>query len=119
MQTLLDLLGVIHGLGDGEALRFYNGYRTWKVTYRDLDRQIGAFAGYLGRAGLHKGDRVILWAENRPEWVSAFWSCVARGIHVVPVDFRSSIDLVKRIHNEVRADLILTGDSVQWQDTDI
>jgi long-chain acyl-CoA synthetase len=119
MQTLLDLLGVIHRLGDGEAMRFYNGYRTWKVTYRDLERQIGAFAGYLRRAGLHKGDRVILWAENRPEWVSAFWGCVACGIHVVPVDFRSSIDLVKRIHAEVQADLILTGDSVEWQGTDI
>ncbi len=73
----------------------------------------GAFAAYLDRSGLQKGDRVIVWAENRPEWISAFWACVARGIQVVPVDFRSSIDLVRRIQSEVRARLIVTGAAVR------
>lgn len=113
MQTLLELLVEIRRLGDGEALRFYNGFRTWRLTYGDLYRGIGAFAGYLDRAGMDKGDRAILWAENRPEWVSAFWGCVARGVHVVPVDFRSSVDLVQRIQSEVQARLIVTGDSVE------
>ena len=112
MQTLLDLLAEIRRLDRGEALRFHNGFRTWRLSYSELYRQIGAFAGYLERAGVGKGDRAILWAENRPEWVSAFWGCVARGVQVVPVDFRSSIDLVKRIQGEVRARLIVTGDSV-------
>ena len=94
MQTLLEVLAEIRRLDDREALRFYNGFRTWKLTYRELYRQIGAFAAYLDRAGLHKGDRVIFWGENRPEWVSAFWGSVARGVQVVPVDYRSSLDLV-------------------------
>jgi long-chain acyl-CoA synthetase len=113
MQTLLEVLAEIQRLGAREALRFSNGFRTWKLTYDDLYRDIGAFAGHLDRAGLQKGDRVIVWAENRPEWVSAFWACIARGIQVVPVDFRSSIDLVRRIQGEVRARLIVTGDAVQ------
>ena len=115
MQTLLDVLAEIRRLEDHEALRFYNGFRTWKLTYKDLYRQIAAFAAYLDRSGLRKGDRVMLWAENRPEWVCAFWGCVARGIQVVPVDYRSSIDLVKRIQSEVHARLIITGDSVQYE----
>ncbi len=113
MQTLLELLAEIRRLGDGEALRFYNGFRTWRLTYGDLYRTIGAFAAYLDRAGMRKGDRAILWAENRPEWVSAFWGCVARGVDVVPVDYRSSPELVERIQNEVQARLIVTGDAVE------
>lgn len=113
MQTLLEVLAEIHGLGTREALRFSNGFRTWKITYDDLYRDIAAFAAYLDRQGLHKGDRVIIWAENRPEWVTAFWASVALGIQVVPVDFRSSIDLVKRIQSEVRARLIVTGDAAR------
>ena len=115
MQTLLDLLAEIHRLGDHESIRFSNGFRTWKLTYRDLYRQIGAFAAYLENAGLHKGDRVIIWAENRPEWVSAFWAAVARGIQVVPVDYRSSMELVRRIQDEVHASLIVTGDAVRLE----
>jgi long-chain acyl-CoA synthetase len=119
MQTLLEVLAEIRRLGDREASRFYNGFRTWKLTYADLYRQVGSFAGYLDRAGLQRGDRAILWAENRPEWVSAFWACIARGVQVVPVDSGSSIDLVQRIQNEVRARLIVTGDSVRWEENDL
>ena len=115
MQTLLELLAEIRRLDSREAIRFSNGFRTWKLTYRDLYRQIGAFASYLDGLGLAKGDRVILWAENRPEWVSAFWASVARGVQVVPVDYRSSADLVCRIQDEVRARLIVTGDAVRTE----
>lgn len=118
MQTLLELLVEIRRLGEGEALRFYSGFRTWRFTYSDLYRGITAFAGYLDGAGMHKGDRVILWAENRPEWVTAFWGCVARGVQLVPVDFRSSLDLVQRIQGEVRARLIVTGDAVERRGID-
>ena len=119
MQTLLEVLAEIRRLGDREALRFYNGFRTWKLTYNQLYGQIGAFTAYLDHAGLRKGDRIILWGENRPEWVSVFWASVARGIPVVPVDYRSSADLVRRIHNEVHARLIVTGDAVQFEGLEI
>lgn len=119
MQTLFEVLAEIRRLGDAEALRFYNGFRTWKLTYTELYREIGAFARYLDRTGMRKGDRVILWAENRPEWVSSFWGCVARGVHVVPVDFRSTFHLVKRIQDEVHARLIVTGDAVACNDIGI
>jgi acyl-CoA synthetase (AMP-forming)/AMP-acid ligase II len=74
MQTLLEVLAEIYRLETSEALRFSNGFRTWKLTYGDLYRDIAAFSAYLDRAGLQKGDRVIVWAENRPEWVTAFWA---------------------------------------------
>ncbi len=115
MQTLLEVLAEIRRLDSREALRFYNGFRTWKLTYRDLYGQIGAFVGYLDRAELQKNDRVVIWSENRPEWVSVFWACVARGVHVVPVDYHSSVDLVQRIHAEVQARLIVTGDAVRGE----
>ena len=119
MQTLLEVLAEIRRLDRGEALRFFNGFRTWRLTYAELYRDIAAFAGYLDRAGIHKSDRVIVWAENRPEWISAFWGCVARGVQVVPVDYRSSSDLVKRIQSEVYARLIVTGDSVACEGLDV
>src|SRR5215831_4006782 len=116
MQTLLEVLAEIRRLDGREALRFYNGFRTWKLTYTELYGQAGAFIAYLDRAGLQKGDRVLIWGENRPEWVTVFWACVARGVAVVPVDYRSSVDLVQRIHDEVQPRLIVTGDAVHGED---
>jgi long-chain acyl-CoA synthetase len=38
-------------------------------------------------AGLKKGDRVVLWAENRPEWMAVWLGTAIAGCVIVPVDF--------------------------------
>ena len=119
MQTLLELLPRMRALGAREALCYHNGYRTWKVSYRELYRRVGRFARHLEARGLAKGDRVLLWGENRPEWVYVFWACLARGIEVVPLDYRFSAQLVRRIQQEVRARLLIAGDEVDAKHLDI
>jgi len=66
-----------------------------------------------------KGDRIVIWGENRTGWVAVFWSCIARGIQVVPVDYRSSPELVGRIHREVHARLLVAGDLVEASAFDV
>ena len=100
MQTLLEFLPKIRALGNREALRYHNGYRTWRLSYRELYGRIAAAVAYLDAQGLSKGDRLLIWSENRPAWVHVFWASIARGIEVVPVDFRSSPRLVERIQRE-------------------
>ncbi|MCH8319448.1 MAG: AMP-binding protein [Acidobacteria bacterium] len=113
MRTLLDLLPAMRRLGDREAIRFCNGFRTWKLSYRQLYDKIGAFASYLNQQDLQKGDRVLLWGDNRIEWVTVFWGCLVRGVQVVPVDARFSHGLVKRIQDEVKAKLLVHDDTVE------
>ncbi len=113
MRTLLDLLPAMRRLGDREAIRFCNGFRTWKLSYRQLYDRIGAFASYLSQQDLQKGDRVLLWGDNKIEWVTVFWGCLVRGIQVVPVDARFSHELVKRIQDEVKARLLVHDDTVE------
>lgn len=38
-------------------------------------------------AGLQKGDRAALWAENRPEWMAVWMGAAIAGIVIVPIDF--------------------------------
>ena len=100
MQTLGDLLPLIQGLGTREAVRWSNGYRTWIASYADLYGRIGTVVRIFDECGLQAGDRVLIWASNRLEWMATFWACVARGITAVPVDYRFSPDLVARIRHE-------------------
>ncbi len=112
MRTLHDLLATFPRLGEREALRYCNGYRTWVLSYRQLHQSIADFAALLRNRGLSKGDRVILWSENRPEWAAAFWACLSCGIETVPVDYRSSPRFLERIQADVDAKLLFHGSEV-------
>src|SRR5215475_13730669 len=107
MQTLVELLPEIQRLGSREAVRTSNGFRTWVATYDDLYGKIGAIIRHFDDRNIRKGDRVLIWAENRLEWVAVFWACIVRGIEAVPVDVRFSPDLVERIRKESKPTLVI------------
>ena len=112
METLLELLPRIERLGSREALRFSNGYRTWHWSYIDLGAGIRRFVAFLDSKGIGSGDRLVLWSENRPEWVAVFWACLSRGVQVVPLDHQSSPEFVDRIAIQTSARLLVHSSSV-------
>src|SRR4030095_16107714 len=107
MKTLVELLPEIQRLGMREAVRTCNGFRTWVATYSDLYGKIGAIVRHFEERNICKGDRVLIWAENRMEWVAVFWACIARGVEAVPVDVRFSPDLVERIRAESKPKIVI------------
>ncbi len=62
----------------------YNGA---DYTYREIAAQVSALAGYLQQvAGMRKGDRVLLYTQNCPQYVIAFYATLRAGGVVVPVN---------------------------------
>ena len=61
---------------------------TRRMTFRELaqacDRAAAAFLAY----GLHKGDRVAIWAPNIPEWIVAAVGAQCAGGVLVPINTR-------------------------------
>jgi long-chain acyl-CoA synthetase len=96
----------------GKFLVYDDGYRIWNRSYQDVVWAAGAFAARLHAHGIGKGEKVVLWSENRPEWVAAFWGCLLEGVIAVPVDYHSSAEFAGRIVGIVEARAILTGDVV-------
>jgi long-chain acyl-CoA synthetase len=96
----------------GEFLVYDDGFRSRSWTYAQTSRRANEFAARMEDAGLRKGDAVVFWSENRPEWIAAFWACLLRGIVVVPIDYRSSQDFLRRVSRIVSAKLILIGQEV-------
>jgi long-chain acyl-CoA synthetase len=89
-----------------------DGYRVRQATYREVAGAARAFARRLTEAGVAPGDRVVIWSENRMEWVEALWGCLLAQVVLVPVDFRASADLLTRITHIVKARIVLAGDEV-------
>ena len=90
-----------------------DGYRVREVTYRQLADGARRFARRLEHEGVQATDKVVLWSENRIEWLTAFWGCLLQGAIVVPVDFRASEDLLRRVVDVVKAKVVLIGDEVK------
>ena len=85
------------------------GFRTRITRYRDLGRLVPRVARVLTDRGLKRGDRVIIWAVNRPEWGIAFLGAVHAGIVLVPLDVRSAPDFAARVAAKTRASAVLAS----------
>src|SRR5687768_4551526 len=110
-RTLIDFFADLAAI-DGEFLSYDDGYRTWTYTYQDTVARARAFAAHLHENGLAKGDHVVVWSENRPEWIMALWGCLLRGVVLVPIDYRASPDFLRKVAAIVEARAILVGDTV-------
>src|SRR5688572_16521403 len=110
-RTLIDFFEDLSGIS-GEFLAFDDGYRTWSYTYRDTTEQARAFAARLHAGGIVQGQHVVIWSENRPEWIVALWGCLLRGVVLVPIDYRASPDFLQRVAGIVQARVVLVGDAV-------
>jgi len=57
------------------------------LTYRELVDEVEAVASYLrDEAGVVQGDRVLLYAPNSREWITAYYATLRIGAVVVPVN---------------------------------
>jgi long-chain acyl-CoA synthetase len=79
---------------EDNALLFREGrqkeFTVW--SFSRLAEEARRIARGLLDAGLAKGDRVILWAENRPEWIAVWLGAAVAGCVIVPVDFLTPED---------------------------
>ena len=114
--------------GAREAIRYDDGLRRWSYTYDQVHEAAESYAQRLTQAGLKHGDRLMIWCDNRPEWVVVFWACILRGVTAVPVDARASADLVRRVVTAATARAIVASDGadltgvslpVVWRTSDI
>jgi len=74
---------------DKNAILYRSGnqqeFTRW--TYSQFGEECRRVARGLLAAGLVKGDRVVLWSENRPEWMAVWMGAAIAGLCIVPVDF--------------------------------
>ena len=109
-STLVDLLrGAAARYGSRPALLIKPGFRTRIWTYADLLDLAPRVARVLTDSGLERGDRILIWGVNRPEWALGFLGALFAGIVLVPLDVRSAPDFVAKIAQRTRAKLVLAS----------
>src|SRR5437899_2630300 len=89
------------------AFAHRRGLRVARWSYEQIARTAYQFARELEARRIGKGDRVLLWAENSPEWVASFFGCLLRGVIVVPLDVQSDPAFVMRVQEQVSVKLVI------------
>ena len=110
METIIDLLErAVADHARRPALIIKPGFRTRIWTYADIGHQVPRIAQVLRGAGVQPGDRVLIWAVNRPEWGIAFLGALWAEAVPVPVDVRSTDELATKIAAQTDVKLVLAS----------
>ena len=110
-ETLIDLFRDLE-THRGDFLVYDDGYRVRRHSYTAVCKSARGFASRVAAAGIKKGDKVVFWGENRPEWIACYWGSIISGVIVVPIDYRASADFLHKVTNIVDAKLVLVGNDV-------
>ncbi len=107
-ETLQGLVESLGARGEKTALIFFDreSARTW--SYRTLAGQAHAFANGLANAGFESGESILLFAENRLEWIAAALGVLRAGAVVVPLDVQFGDDDLAHILADSAARAIIT-----------
>jgi long-chain acyl-CoA synthetase len=85
IRTLADIFFASIAHDVERHVMFKRGSEWQVISSRQLYGYVATLARALKQWGIHKGDRVAILGENRPEWMIADFACVNSGIVDVPI----------------------------------
>ena len=112
LDTLTDILAKSADMyGDKTAMQMEREGVWVRYSFKDVHDLAGHMGWQWRSGGLHPGDRVLLFSENKPEWGIACFAGLVAGAVIVPVDRRSSAQEVWRIARFTGSKAVLCSES--------
>lgn len=94
---------------DKAAILYYGS----TVSYRQLQHEVEALAGFLQRhCGIARGDRVVLYMQNSPQFVVAFYAVLRADAVVVPVNPMNRTSELQHILEDSGARVAFVGEEL-------
>jgi fatty-acyl-CoA synthase len=107
-----NLAATVARLPERAAIDYYGS----RITYRELKRQVDALAGFLQqRCGVARGDRVLLYAQNSPQFIIAYYAILRADAVVVPVNPMNRTEELRHYVEDSDATVAFAGQDVLKQ----
>jgi fatty-acyl-CoA synthase len=91
-------------------------YYGRRLAYGELKRQVDALAGYLQqRCGVARGERVLLYMQNCPQFVISYYAILRADAVVVPVNPMNRTDELRHYVEDSDARVAIVGQDVVEQ----
>ncbi len=108
MKLILEEGLVIPELKDYGKVALIKG--NTRISYKEFIENISSFASLVD---ILPNERVVIFSENRPEWIYAFYGIWQRGGIVVPIDFMSSWEEALYILEETEPAIVFCSDQTE------
>jgi long-chain acyl-CoA synthetase len=107
------LLQAVDALPNPRAQMFRTSERWEAIPSQEFLRRVAGLASAFAELGVKPGDRVVIFATNRPEWHTADFAITGNGAVTVPVYFRESPERMTYIFNHCGAHVAFVAGSEQ------
>ncbi|MBW1667078.1 MAG: long-chain-fatty-acid--CoA ligase [Deltaproteobacteria bacterium] len=87
-------------------------YGNKAFTYRELDACVSVVASYFRELGISKGDRIALYAGNRPEWIMIYYGMIRLGAIAVCVSAAYKSFELEHILRDSEPVVLVTSESL-------
>jgi fatty-acyl-CoA synthase len=85
-------------------------YYGTRISYADLRRDADALAGFLQRrCGVARGDRVLLYLQNSPQFVIGYYAILRADATVVPVNPMNRTEELRHYVEDAGASVAIVG----------
>src|SRR5256714_7792761 len=85
-------------------------YYGTPISYAEIKREADALAGFLQRrCGVRKGDRVLLYLQNSPQFVIAYYAVLRADAVVVPVNTMNRTEELRHYVDDAQASVAIIG----------
>jgi fatty-acyl-CoA synthase len=86
-----------------------------ELTYRELLDEVNCLAGYLQQLGVRRGDRVLLFMQNCPQFIAAYYAILRAGAVVVPLNSMNVTSELRYYAQDSQATVALTAQDLYPQ----
>jgi long-chain acyl-CoA synthetase len=115
IQTIAGLAALGAERFEDQCALDFPGSRT--LSYKEIDRLSGCFAGGLATLGIRSGDPVVLYLPNSWQWIVAYHAIARLGAVVVPANILlSGVEVSYMLADAGAAALILPADRAESVD---
>jgi len=97
--------------GSKTAMQIKRDGRWEKLSFKELLEKADSTAARLAQFGFSKGDRLVLYSENQPEWGITYFAAASLGLVVVPLDAQTWSREVWSVARFTSARAILASES--------
>ncbi len=88
-------------------------YYGTRISFAELKRDADALAGFLQqRCGVRKGDRVLLYLQNSPQFIMAYYGILRADAVVVPVNPMNRTEELRHYAEDAAASVAIVGQDV-------
>ena len=108
-------LNAIDSLPNPRAQLFRRDNTWYSIASAELLRRVAGLSMALAELGVKPGDRVAVFATNRPEWHIADFAITGAGGITVPIYFNESPDRMVYILNHSAAKVVFAAGAAQIQ----